>query len=258
MKERTYQSGDVVYAQGAASEFVYIIKSGTVEIVRRDESGEHAIARLSEGEVFGEMAAIASQPHLASARAASILIVDEIPSGHFLDELAGKPDAALAVLRAVVGRLRATDMRMAMGSAIAPVVWEEMHLRPLGELVARQLPPGGLMIRNLPFRVGRRPHRNETPERGVGPVHLILVDDDLALVSLDHFVIEDTAMGPILRDCGSRHGTIVNGIHLGGTHRHLSTPLRLGANRVILGTPGSPFEFEIDVRARETSPHRAG
>lgn len=257
MKERTYQAGDAVFAQGAPSEAVYIIKSGTVDILRRDESGEHVIAQLSTGDVFGEMAAIASQPHLATARAASVLIVDEISSDRFLHELGAKPEAAISVLRAVVERLRAADMKMIAGADIQPVVWVEMRLRPLGDLVARQAPPGGLMIRNLPFRVGRRPHRGETPERSVGPVHLILVDDDLALVALDHFVIEDAAMGPILRDCGSHHGTIVNGIQLGGAHRHLSTPLRLGANRVTLGTPGSPFDFEISVHARETPPRKA-
>lgn len=256
MKERTYQAGEAVFAQGAPSEAVYIVKSGTVDILRRDESGEHVIAQLSDGSVFGEMAAIASQPHLATARAAALLIVDEIPSDRFLHELAAKPDAALPILRAVVERLRATDMKLTAGADIQPVVWAEMRLRPLGDLVARQLPPGGLVIRNLPFRVGRRPHRGEAPERGVGPVHLILVDEDLALVALDHFVIEDAAMGPILRDCGSRHGTIVNGIQLGGAHRHLSTPLRPGANRITIGTPGSPFDFEISVHARETPPRK--
>lgn len=256
MKERTYQAGEAVFAQGAPSEAVYIIKSGTVDILRRDESGEHVIAQLSTGHVFGEMAAIASQPHLATARAASVLIVDEIPSDRFIHELAVKPDAALPILRALVKRLRSTDLRLITGGDAGPVVWAEMHLHPLGDLVARQMPPGGLMIRNLPFRVGRRPHRDESPERSVGPVHLILVDDDLALVALDHFVIEDAAMGPILRDCGSRHGTIVNGIPLGGAHRHLSTPLRLGTNRVTLGTPGSPFDFEISVHARETQPRK--
>lgn len=256
MKERTYQAGEAVFAQGAPSDNVYVIKSGTVDIVRRDESGEHVIAQLSTGAVFGEMAAIASQPHLATARAAGLLIVDEIPRENFLHDLAGKPDMALPILRAVVERLRSTDLRLVAGGDAGPVVWAEMRLHPLGDLVARQMPPGGLVIRNLPFRVGRRPHRDESPERGIGPVHLILVDDDLALVALDHFVIEDAAMGPILRDCGSRHGTIVNGIQLGGAHRHLSTPLRLGTNRVTIGTPGSPFDFEISVHARETPPRK--
>lgn len=256
MNERIYKSGDVVFTQGAPSESVYIIKSGMVDILRRDESGEHVIAQLSDGGVFGEMAAISSQPHLATARAASLLVVDEIPSDRFLHELAAKPEAALRVLRAVVERLRATDMKLTAGADIQPVVWVEMRLRPLGDLVARQLPPGGLVIRNLPFRVGRRPRRDESSQRVVRPVHLILIDDDLAMVALDHFVIEDAAMGPILRDCGSRHGTIVNGIHLGGAHRHLSTPLRLGANRVTIGTPGSPFDFEISVHAHETPPRK--
>lgn len=253
MAECTYQSGDLVFAQGAASEHVYVIKSGVVEIVRRDESGEHVLAELSEGQVFGEMAAIAAQPHSASARAASLLIVDAIPAARFLDRLSGKPDVALGVLRALVERLRATNLLLtAAGFDAKPIHWAEMRLRPLTGAGAIQMPSGGLVIRNLPFRVGRQASRHGHGR--TDPVHLLLKDDELGLVAPDHFVIEDGVMGPILRDCGTPHGTIVNGIHLGGKHRHLSTPLHLGINRIIIGTPGSLFQFELSVHERETPP----
>lgn len=256
MAEHTYQAGDLVFAQGTASEHVYVIRSGTVDIVRRDQAGEHVIAQLSEGQVFGEMSAIARQPHQSGARASSLLIVDAMSSARFLDELSGKPEVALTVLRAVVERLRSTNMLLAAASSeVQPVVWAEMRLRGLSQTVGRQLPPGGLVIRNLPFRVGRKHHAREESEASVLPVHLILDDKELAVVARNHFVIEDAAMGPILRDCGTRRGTIVNGIHLGGQHSHLSTPLRPGINRIILGTPSSPFAFEVSVHARETAPH---
>lgn len=35
--ERSFRLGDIVFAQGHPIEFVYIIKSGAVQIARRDE-----------------------------------------------------------------------------------------------------------------------------------------------------------------------------------------------------------------------------
>ena len=249
VRERTFQDGEVFFAQGEASRSVYVIKAGRVDVVRKDGAEEHVIAHLAEGDVLGEVAAIAAQPHLATARAVGPVIAEEIPTDGFLRHLEEKPAAALPILRALVERLRAADLRLDLASE--PVAWREMRLRPLGDVMARQLPPGGLAIHNLPFRVGRRPHNDEIPSDGARPIHLILDDEMSAQVDRDHFVIEDSAMGPILRDCGSRRGTVVNGIPLGGAHRHLSTPLRLGVNRVTIGAPGSPFQFELSVLAQE-------
>lgn len=254
--ERSFRPGDVVFAQGQASEFVYIIKSGAVQIVRRDDSGEHVIAQLGAGAVFGEMAAIAGWPHAASVNAIADLVVEEVPSSDFVRRLSERPESALALLQTLVERLRGANQKAVDAERIEPVRWAEMRLHPMTERIGRQMPPGGLIIRNLPFRIGRRPGKREAALREMGPVHLILDDAEPYELDRDHFVIEDSVMGPILRDCGSRRGTIVNGIGLGGTLRHLSTPLKPGENEIVAGTVESPFRFTLSVLASEQPPHR--
>ena len=259
MAERLFPSGATVYAQDTASQFVYVIQSGAARVVRRDDAGEHVIAELAAGDVFGEMAAIADRPHMASVTATSDLTVDEIPREAFLRRLSESPGIALAILRKVVERLRAADLKLADVRKIEPVAWAEMRLKPLTESAARQMPPGGLVIRNLPFRVGRKAAKGEhAPLMKVEPVHLILDDAAPYQLNREHFVIEDSAMGPVLRDCGSQRGTIVNGTELGGVHRHLSTPLHEGANEIVAGGEESPFRFSLAVLAAEQPPHRRG
>lgn len=257
MAEKSFPSGATVYAQDAASEFVYVIRSGGARVVRRDDAGEHVIAELGAGDVFGEMAAISGRPHLASVTAISEMTVDEIARDVFLRRLSESPGIAFAILRKTVERLRAADLKLADVRKIEPVAWAEMRLKPLTESAARQMPPGGLVIRNLPFRAGRRAVKGEhPPAMKVEPVHLILEDAAPYQLNREHFVIEDSAMGPILRDCGSQRGTIVNGTELGGKHRHLSTPLLEGANEIVAGGEDSPFRFSLTVLATEQPPHR--
>jgi len=257
MAEKTFPSGATVYAQDSASQFVYVIRSGTARVTRRDDAGEHVIAELGTNDIFGEMAAITGRPHMASVMATGELTVDEIAREAFLRRLSESPGIALAILRKVVNRLRETDLKLADVRKIEPVVWAEMRLSPLTDTAARQMPPGSLVIRNLPFRVGRRAAKGEhPPQMKVEPVHLILEDTVPYQLNREHFVIEDSAMGPVLRDCGSENGTIVNGTELGGVHRHLSTPLHEGVNEIVAGIEASPFRFSLIVLATEQPPHR--
>lgn len=202
------------------------------------------------------MVAIAGRPHATSVSAIADLIVEEVPSADFVRQFSERPESALALLRTLVERLRAANQKAADAERIEPVRWAEMRLHPKTVSVERQMPQGGLIVRNLSFRVGRRPAKREAALREMGPIHLILDDSEPYELDRDHFVIEDSVMGPILRDCGSRRGATVNGIGLGGLLRHLSTPLQPGINEIVAGTAESPFRFTLDVLATEQPPHR--
>ncbi len=58
--------GDVVTQEGDEGDSLYIIREGVVQVKRRTSGGEIVIARLSEGEVIGEMALIDGAPRSAS------------------------------------------------------------------------------------------------------------------------------------------------------------------------------------------------
>lgn len=63
---RSYKSGQIIVAQGDAGDSLFIIESGEVDIID-DANGRKEIARLSRGDIFGEMALVTHEPRSASA-----------------------------------------------------------------------------------------------------------------------------------------------------------------------------------------------
>jgi CRP/FNR family transcriptional regulator, cyclic AMP receptor protein len=97
-----YQAGASVMKEGQAGIYMYIVKSGRVFITIKDK----VLEGVSPGGVFGEMALVDQSPRVASATAdvySELLAVDR-PS--LLEVVKAQPAFAMALLRAVVERLR--------------------------------------------------------------------------------------------------------------------------------------------------------
>ncbi len=64
--------GEVILAEGEAGEGLYIVVSGAVKVFIRNPSGRNVpIARLSEGQYFGEIASLSGRPRNATVTAAA-------------------------------------------------------------------------------------------------------------------------------------------------------------------------------------------
>jgi CRP/FNR family transcriptional regulator, cyclic AMP receptor protein len=97
-----YQAGASVMKEGQAGIYMYIVKSGRVFITIKDK----VLEGVSPGGIFGEMALVDQGPRVASATAdiySELLAVDR-PS--LLEAVKAQPAFAMAMLRAVVERLR--------------------------------------------------------------------------------------------------------------------------------------------------------
>ena len=64
-----FEPGDFLVQQGDQADFAYFIQQGEVEVVRREKESETVIARLGEGQHFGETALIGNAPQHATVRA---------------------------------------------------------------------------------------------------------------------------------------------------------------------------------------------
>ena len=53
---KKYEPGEYIFREGDTGSEVYIIQSGTVEVVKGLEDSEVVLAALKKGEFFGEMA----------------------------------------------------------------------------------------------------------------------------------------------------------------------------------------------------------
>ena len=66
------EAGRVIFRQGDASDLVYVVESGTVDIFRELADGaEEHLAEITDGRYFGELGPLLDLPRSASARAKS-------------------------------------------------------------------------------------------------------------------------------------------------------------------------------------------
>jgi hypothetical protein len=75
-----FEPGEIIFRQGDPGDLVYTILRGEVEVIREDEGGaERLLAKMGEGEYFGEMALISDAPRTATVRA--LTAVDAVSMG---------------------------------------------------------------------------------------------------------------------------------------------------------------------------------
>ena len=101
-------AGAVLLSEGETTGHLYVLKSGTVEVLR----GETQVAVIEDpGAVFGEMSVLLKRPHTATVRALSPMscyVFDD--ADHFLES---NPEIALFIGRLLAARLNAATTYLA-------------------------------------------------------------------------------------------------------------------------------------------------
>ena len=93
-----------MFRQGDAGEEAYLVVSGEIEILGAVGDGEHVVATLGAGELFGELALFAIGKRTASVRARRDATLAAIDYDRFRAIIATWPDAAMALLRVQTAR----------------------------------------------------------------------------------------------------------------------------------------------------------
>ncbi len=71
LHERLYQPGETIFRQGDVGAGMFVIVHGTVDVVIKVGNGERVIAKISDGQFFGEMALIQAESRSATCIATS-------------------------------------------------------------------------------------------------------------------------------------------------------------------------------------------
>jgi len=98
----SFAAGDVIFSEGEKGDVMYVVRSGEVAI----EHQGHVMETLGGGGIFGEMALIDGSPRSATVRAKTDCEVVSITEKTFLFLVHETPYFAIAVMRALAGRLR--------------------------------------------------------------------------------------------------------------------------------------------------------
>ena len=138
-----YTAGERIFEQGARGEWIYVIESGKVEIVRTLADGrETRLAVLGPGQYFGDLAPLMGTPRSAAALAKTDVVVTVLGVRAFREQLLGQPavpvaDGAVTIdLTELEGskgrRVAGNAASRAKGSGSARRAAPRMNRRPVG------------------------------------------------------------------------------------------------------------------------------
>ncbi len=107
---RRFRKGDVIFQKEDPGQSVFIIERGSIRIYLPSPQGtDLTLAVLGPGDFFGDLSLLDGRPRSASASALAETGVLTLERADFIALLRSRPDAAMAVLAVVAGRLRGTD-----------------------------------------------------------------------------------------------------------------------------------------------------
>lgn len=271
MNQRHFKAGEVIFQEGEISHEAFFLVSGTVEISVKSGDGSVVLGRLGPGEIFGEMGMITDRPRSATARALDSTTVESINEAEFENAILAQPERMHSYLGTLFDRIRTTDLLLQME-------WRkqqstEPRLTPAAARREREALQGSLSsgrggvseikhrirltsaegipsevnleITSLPFRIGRA--FADTNVAFFARNDLALPDRQPFRVSRNHCEIDSGEQGLLIRDRGSRLGTVVNNESIGADANVLSAPLHEGENLLLLGADESPFRFIVTV-----------
>lgn len=106
-EEKVFDVGDRIFTEGEDGDAAYLIKSGSVKIVKEKDKDTHrTIATVKQGHIIGEMALIDNQPRAASAIVLETTAVMVISKENLQDRLAKTDPVVVRLLNTFTDRLR--------------------------------------------------------------------------------------------------------------------------------------------------------
>jgi CRP-like cAMP-binding protein len=115
--EQSVKKDSILFMEGTSGEFLYIIMSGSVEIIKKIKDNEETLlATMGANEIIGEMSLIDSEPRTATARTSEDSVLIVITKQKFNEILQSDPRIAakilLSLLRIINKRLRIMDKKL--------------------------------------------------------------------------------------------------------------------------------------------------
>lgn len=239
MLRKSVVDGQVIIRAGQRAKAAWRVARGRVLVRSAGAAGEVSETVADAGDVIGAVAVLDGTQYDQTAEARGAAVVEMLPREELVRLLAASPETAGRMLGGLFSAVASADEDS--GNAAAPTV----RLYARGDAVAAAIGPGGIAINSLSFVVGRKETSDD--DGAARGVDLTLHDMRPFQLSRRHFAIERSLRGWVVRDCGSYHGTYVNGVLTGASEPAPVAPLHPGNNEIVAGTPGSDFRFRLAV-----------
>ena len=111
---RELRRGDILFAEGAEPDHLYVVEDGRIAIASKSDDGRESVFALMErGQLFGEMGLLDGLSRSAEARALEPSQVLEIPYAPVRAAFEERPALLWGVVALLAGRLRSMDAQLA-------------------------------------------------------------------------------------------------------------------------------------------------
>jgi len=107
-----YKKGEIIFKEGDTGNSFYLIKLGSVDVVKGIGEDEIVIARLCKNEIFGEMAILGDKIRSATIRAAEDSEFLQINENVIMKKLPVSPEWIKRMFEILVKRLKQTNKKI--------------------------------------------------------------------------------------------------------------------------------------------------
>lgn len=160
-KKKAYPSGTILFYAGEAPDKLRLIKSGTVQIVKHDSSGnEIVLSDFHANDLIAEMAHFEAIPYPATARCENDVELYEIDFEDFKSRFLNRPEMALGIIRSLTRKIKQLEgmIRRALiddaQTRLARYLLE--HADMLGQMTQRQIASKVILTPETVSRILRR------------------------------------------------------------------------------------------------------
>ena len=110
MERKTFDIGQPLFLEGDRGDHAYLIEEGVIDIIKTAAGGKDVvIAKLSRGDIVGEMALVDSAPRGATAKAAEFTKAAIITKDFFNARVEGSSPMIRMLLTCLAKRIRDTN-----------------------------------------------------------------------------------------------------------------------------------------------------
>lgn len=206
--------GGTIFSEGDLGTEMFVIQSGSVDILKRVHGEETLLATLEKGDFFGEMSILEDVPRTADARARVDCEIVRIDQSTFDEMLRNNGEIAVRMLRKLSRRLRETTLLLEQSTGVPRSLDESAEfLSSVGDRheIYRLVPDGGgedfYLNRDGDTTVGRI-----DPVTGIRPdVDLTTLDTQRSVSRRHAKVFHDGKDFAVVEEIGTMNGTFVNG-----------------------------------------------
>jgi hypothetical protein len=235
--------GDIIFSEGEIGTEMFIIQSGTVELLKEIGGETRVLSTLEKGDFFGEMSVLEDLPRTASARAKTDVELVRINGATFDAMLKSNTEIAVRMLRKLSRRVREVTglLERSIGHTV-PDVETSVERRAVPEPNAFRLVGGGGAAFFLHPEGDTLIGRGD-PVTGINPdVDLAALDPQRSTSRRHAKIYPMAGKLYLMEEIGVMNGTFVNGSRIAtGTPVPVSggDELRFGLVTLTLETAGA-------------------